>query len=80
VPAPYQVWLRKPCYDYLAKQKAHDRGSLLAWLESMGSDFSRAGDFKIRGDDGRDWQVAFHGVHTVIWWVDHAACEVRGAI
>lgn len=77
MPYPYQVWLRQPCLAYLATLKASVRLRLFSWLETLGDDISREGDFTIRGTDNRDWQVAILGPHAVIWWVDHAASEVK---
>ena len=77
MPAPYQVWLRQPCLDYLATLRIQDRQRLLSWLESIAMDVSRIGDFATSGADGRDWQVAVLGSHAVIWWVDHPVCEVK---
>jgi hypothetical protein len=50
---------------------------LVAWLEELGGDIAKEGDFTTPGTDGRDWHVAILGTHAVIWWVDHAACEVK---
>lgn len=77
MPYPYQVWLRQPCLDYLGTLKVTERKRLLAWLEALGSGFTREGDFTIRGTDDRDWQVAILGLHAAVWWVDHAAREVK---
>jgi hypothetical protein len=77
VPSPYQVWLRQPCLDYLATLRAPARQRLISWLEALGTDVSRNGDFTTRGADGRDWQVAILGPHAVVWWVDHAVGEVK---
>jgi hypothetical protein len=77
MPAPYQVWLRQPCLDYLASLKPHPRNSLLAWIETLRTHFSQEADFVVLGADGRDWQVSILGPHAIVWWVDHAACEVK---
>jgi hypothetical protein len=77
VPLPYQVWLRQPCLDYLATLRAPGRQRLISWLEALGTEFSRKGDFTTPGVDGRDWQVAILGPHAVVWWVDHAVSEVK---
>lgn len=77
MPAPYQVWLRQPCLDYLAALRPSARQRLLSWLETIAMDISRKGDFTTRGTDGRDWQVAILGAHAVVWWVDHPVCEVK---
>ncbi len=77
MPFPYQVWLRQPCLDYLATLKPSARRQLIAWLETLGTDISRDGDFTIRGTDERDWQVAILGPYAVVWWVDHPVCEVK---
>lgn len=77
MPYPYQIWLRQPCLDYLGTLKASVRRRLIFWLEALGTDISREGDFTTRGTDDRDWHVAILGPHAVVWWVDHAAREVR---
>lgn len=77
MPLPYQVWLRQPCLDYLATLKAPARQRLLSWLEALAAYVTKEGDFTTRGTDGRDWQVAILGPHAVVWWVDHAVCEVK---
>lgn len=77
MPVPYQVWLRQPCLDYLATLKPTSQLRLLTWLETLGTDFAKEGDYTIRGTDERDWQVAILGLHAVVWWVDHPVCEVK---
>lgn len=77
MPAPYQVWLRQPCLDYLETLRASSRQRLISWLEALANEPSRQGDFTSRGTDDRDWQVAILGPHAVVWWVDHAVNEVK---
>lgn len=77
MPKPYQVWLRQPCLDYLGTLQSSGRWRLVAWLEDLGRNISKEGDFTTRGTDDRDWQVAILGPHAIIWWVDHAACEIK---
>ena len=77
MPAPYQVWLRQTCLDYLGTLKATSRHRLISWLEKTANDPSIEGDFTTRGSDDRDWQVAILGPHAVVWWVDHAVSEVK---
>lgn len=77
MPDPYQVWLRQPCLDYLGSLKASVRARLIVWLEALGDDLPNEGDFTTRGEDDRDWQVNILGPHAVVWWVDHAAREVK---
>ena len=78
MPYPYQVWLRQLCLDdYVATLKAAVRNPLLTWIESLASDFSQAAGFEIRGTEDRNWQVSILGSHAVVWWVDHAACELK---
>ena len=77
MPAPYQVWLRQPCLDYLATLRANSRQRLISWLEALANEPSREGDFTSQGNDDRDWQVAILGPHAVVWWVDHAVSEVK---
>jgi hypothetical protein len=50
---------------------------LILWLEALATDVTKEGDFTTRGTDGRDWQVAILGLQAVVWWVDHAVCEVK---
>ena len=45
--------------------------------KALATDVTQEGDFTTRGADGRDWQVAILGLHAVVWWVDHAVCEVK---
>jgi hypothetical protein len=52
MPYPYQVWLRQPCPDYLATLKIPGRTRLIAWIESLGHDISRQGDYHVRGTEG----------------------------
>lgn len=77
MPAPYQVWLRQPCLDYLGTLKPPARQRLISWLEALANDPSKDGDFTIRGGDDRDWQVVILGPHAVVWWADHAVCELK---
>lgn len=77
MPLPYQVWLRQPCLDHLATVKAPTRQRLILWLEALATDVTKEGDFTTHGADGGDWQVAILGLHAVVWWVDHAVCEVK---
>lgn len=66
MPFPYQIWLRQQCLDYLGTLKTPERKRLLGLVESLGRDFNREGDFKLRGSDGRDWQVMVVGPHTMV--------------
>lgn len=77
MPYAYQVWLRQPCLDFLATLRNPGRNRLIAWIESLGQDVSRQGDYTVRGTEDRDWQVAILGAHAVVWWVDHPACEIK---
>jgi hypothetical protein len=77
VPSPYQIWLRQPCLDYLATLLPQARNHLISWIEAIGTDVTKAGDFTTTGTDGRNWQVAILGHHAVVWWVDDAVCEVK---
>jgi len=74
---PYQIWLRQPCLDYLGTLKATERSRLIFWIENLGSDFNKDGDFTLSGEEDRDWQVAILGRHSIVWWVDHPASEVK---
>lgn len=77
MPFPYQIWLRQPCLDYLGTLKAAERLRLISWIENLGSDFNKSGDFTVRSEEDRDWQVAILGLHAIVWWVDHPASEVK---
>ena len=77
MPLPYQVWLRQPCLDYLTTLRVPARQRLILWLEALGNEVSKDGDFTTRGADGRDWQVIILGPHAIVWWVDHAVSEVK---
>jgi hypothetical protein len=60
VPLPYEVWLRQTGYDYLESLDLPERQRLLVWLERLGHEPFREGDFVEAGSDGREWNVA--------WW------------
>ena len=77
MPLPYQIWLRQAAYGYLDGLEEAERSRLLTWIERLGTNPFRDGDFTERGSDGRDWQVAVIAVHAVVWWVDGAVCEVK---
>ncbi len=77
MPHPYQVWLRQPCLDYLATLGNPARTKLIAWIEGLGHDVSREGDYNVRGTEDRDWHVSILGPHAVVWWVDHPAREIK---
>ena len=77
MPDAYQVWLRQSAYDYLDSLDAAERQRLLLWIERLSRQPSRKGDFAERGSDRRDWQVTVVAVHTIVWWVDEAVCEIK---
>lgn len=77
MPLPYQVWLRQAAYDYLETLDVSERQRLLVWIERLGQNPNRDGDFTERGSGGRDWQVAVVATHAVVWWVDGPVCEVK---
>ncbi len=74
MPEPYQVWLKQEAYDYLESLDVGERQRLLVWVERLGGQPERRGDFVETGIGGREWQVAVVAMHAVIWWVD---CPVR---
>jgi hypothetical protein len=77
VPRPYHVWLRQDALDYLERLDFSERQRVLVWIERLGQQPHREGDFTERGSDGRNWQVAVIAAHAVVWWVDGAVCEVK---
>ena len=77
MPRPYQVWLRQAAYDYLDTLPESERQRLLIWIERLGQQPHRAGDFTEHAAGGRERQVAIVGEHAVGWWVDGAVCEVK---
>ena len=77
VPPPYQVWLRQAAYDYIEGLRISERQRILVWIERLGTQPTRDGDFTERGSDGRDWQVAVIAGHAVVWWVDSPVREVK---
>jgi len=77
VPERYQVWLRQTAYDYLDSLGVAERQRLLVWIEHLGQQPSRKGDFTERGSDRRDWQVAVVAANAIVWWVDEAVCEIK---
>ena len=77
MPLPYQVWLRQEAYDYLDSIEMAERQRLLVWIERLGGQPDRDGDFIEPGSDGRDWKVAVIAAHAVVWWVDSPVQEVK---
>ena len=56
MPLPYQVWLRQEAYDYLDSIEMAERQRLLGWVERLGGQPDRDGDFTEPESDGRDWK------------------------
>jgi hypothetical protein len=77
VPSPYQVWLRQEVIEYLDSLAFAERQRLLVWIERLGQQPYRTGDFSERGTDRRERQVAVVGDCAVSWWIDGAVCEVK---
>ena len=77
MPYPYQIWLRQSCLDYLGTLKRQERLRLISWIEDLGNDVSKEGDFTLRGADDRDWQVAVLDRHAIVWWADHPVAEIK---
>jgi len=77
VPRQYTVWLHQGAFDYLESQDLSERQRLLVWVERLGQQPDRTGDFIERGGDGREWQVAVLATHAIVWWVDGPVREIK---
>lgn len=77
MPQPCQVWLRQAAYDYLDSLDVSERQRLIGYIERLGQQPDREGDFIERGSDGRAWNVAVVAAHAIVWWVDSPVREVK---
>jgi hypothetical protein len=77
VPAEYSLWVKQSALEYFENLPYREQERLYDAFERIRQHPYDRGDYRRRGDDGREWEVRIMGKHAVGWWVDYAVCEVR---
>jgi mRNA-degrading endonuclease RelE of RelBE toxin-antitoxin system len=75
--ALYRVFLAKEIVAQLRDCKRNQQQMITRFMEEIGDDPYREGDFAEQDDVGRDIQVKVIGRYALYFWSDHAAKEVK---
>lgn len=73
----YDVVVHRTAVSFLLGRPSRERRLLLHFLDELGNDPYRSGDFEVSDQTGRGQQVKRIGGLYITFWPDHAIKEVR---
>ena len=73
----YDIFVRSEAVDSLRGIRGAARGSIYRFIGSLAGDPFQEGDHPIKDSTGRVIFIKVVGSQAVLFWVDHAAKEVK---
>ena len=77
MPLPYSLFVRHELYEVLRRIRPAWRSKLIHFLESLAANPDHSGDYTERDPSDRVLQIKVIGPWAVVYWSDHAVCEVK---
>ena len=73
----YKLYLRREALEFLQALPRKRRLEIWDVLEMLEGSPGTEGDFKEFDDSERPVEVLIIGRYSIVFWVDHAVCEVK---